>query len=410
MTHSVVYVFVILIVSHVAYIYSQNSTNSDRLCYAIHHPHLLAPCNLTYYSDCLVSKLISFPERELLTSKLFQENTSCSTDFVCPGNIDLSILKARSGCKGSRHGKYLWGVTWIKNDSNLLIQWIIWHLSIGFDHILIYDNLSTDNLRLSLGPFMKAGLVERLRFPGLRGQHTQVKSFNNALKKCRDSGVRWLAAFDSDEFISMSSHRCLTTFLRKIARNKTVGGLALNWRWISAPGKIWRERTANGSRRFITVMEEAGFNTGVGSDTLKSIVYVNRTIKLASMHHGEYFPPAVAIAPSSGHAVVGPFHSPPELNDLSMLHFHTRSFEEFLLKIDRWRTTSYFPSHCPNCEADLQTLSSEYLRWLNSTNTRVSRQTYNPQLAAVVQHLPTEKFMRTKSSTIYEVLNYCLPK
>jgi len=284
---------------------------------------------------------------------------------------------------------------------------------LGFNHLLIYDNLSNDNLAGALSPFIASGLVRRIKFQGLRGQHTQVKCYNDALRRAKLRGVHWLAAFDVDEFIALPKHDCLPIFLKDFESNASIGGVALNWRWIPSEGRIWRERTSDGDHstvRYMTVMRQAKYATGVGSDIVKSIVLVNRTVSFAGMHHANYIAPAVAVTPSTRVHVPSTFHSPPDIDEASLLHFHTRTFEEFLFKIERWKSTSYFISHCPNCESDLDTLASEYLHWLNSTNQRAGLLVYEPRLRSYVTHGATEAFMKKRSQLIDRALSYCDPR
>lgn len=305
----------------------------------------------------------------------------------------------------SINSSYLWGVTFLKDDSAMAVQWVIWHLLLGFGHLLIYDNNSTDNLSDALYPFVQAGYVTRFRLLEIRGQHSQQKSYRKALTYAKRNKVKWLMAFDVDEFVSPgSSQRCaLPKLLMSLESNASIGGLALNWRWIPSYGHIWRNRSADGTIVFSNIIEQSNFSTGVANHHVKTIVYTNRTVGFTTVHHAHYVSPAIAVSPTRLHHVASSVFDPPDISRISLLHYHTRTFEEFLYRIRRWQP-SHFESHCPNCDANITTIGLEYLNWLNSTNVR-GIQTYHPQLSITVPpHKKTRRFLETMSKRMNRII------
>ena len=176
------------------------------------------------------------------------------------------------------------------------------------------------------------------------GYTSQISVYNEALRRCKRRGVVWLAALDADEYLtptsvypystSTSTHR-LPLALSHLEANDSVAAVAVNWRWIPTGGTIWRPRTATptASLRVVTPMEEANFRTGIDNEVIKSVLKVNRTLRYRHMHYATYVDPSAAIRVTSQQAAIGPIVSPPEVLTFSVLHFRTRSFEDFLLKI-----------------------------------------------------------------------------
>ena len=54
---------------------------------------------------------------------------------------------------------YLLGVTEIRNAVGRISDWILYHLRVGYDHIVIYDDGSVDDIAGKLRPFHDLGLV-----------------------------------------------------------------------------------------------------------------------------------------------------------------------------------------------------------------------------------------------------------
>lgn len=110
--------------------------------------------------------------------------------------------------------------TMVKNEDNYITQWIDFHLSIGFDHFIIYDNCeakgdkhsyhsieSSSNLPKLLKEYIKKGLVTLIRWPfpkrrvfnkrvGISGQATSQTHCLQIFRKCS-----WIALFDIDEYL-----------------------------------------------------------------------------------------------------------------------------------------------------------------------------------------------------------------
>eukprot|EP00842_Homolaphlyctis_polyrhiza_P005948 jgi/Hompol1/6354/HPOL_002104-RA len=60
---------------------------------------------------------------------------------------------------------FLVAATMVHNKASLVAEWIEFHLLQGFDRIVIYNHMSTDNTRSVVDPYIKAGVVEWVTWP-----------------------------------------------------------------------------------------------------------------------------------------------------------------------------------------------------------------------------------------------------
>jgi hypothetical protein len=105
-----------------------------------------------------------------------------------------------------------------KNEKPYLKEWIDFHRLVGVNHFYLYDNLSTDNPKEVLDPYIKAGIVELIHWS--RDYETpeewnkiQCAAYNNALKRARDV-AHWIAFIDTDEFLYPVEKTNLITVLK----------------------------------------------------------------------------------------------------------------------------------------------------------------------------------------------------
>lgn len=111
-----------------------------------------------------------------------------------------------------------------RDEGNYLKEWVEYHQMVGVDHFWLYNNMSTDNWREVLQPYIDSGLVEVFDWPtsiffqppvelntqdaaelsakayGAFHQTAQLCAFGNALRKGVGSAT-WVAFIDIDEFI-----------------------------------------------------------------------------------------------------------------------------------------------------------------------------------------------------------------
>ena len=99
----------------------------------------------------------------------------------------------------------------VKDEADYLEEWIAYHVALGVDHFLIYDNGSTDGSADLLERYQNHGLVTRIDWPLGGGQ---LAAYNHALRffgRVAD----WFAFYDVDEFLVPLLDDDIPTFLAR---------------------------------------------------------------------------------------------------------------------------------------------------------------------------------------------------
>ena len=135
--------------------------------------------------------------------------------------------------------------TLVKNEDEYIIQWIFYHMNLGVDHFIIYDNSNIDNLGIILHDFIKKNIVVLIkwnysyRFPtGINGQTTQQNHSIYAFQNCKYIGL-----FDIDEYVNPQIRIDLKSFFDMfIIKNKinieTISGFALSNKFFYNPSNL----------------------------------------------------------------------------------------------------------------------------------------------------------------------------
>jgi hypothetical protein len=119
--------------------------------------------------------------------------------------------------------------TRVRDDNSYLDEWVDYHLKIGFDHIVIYDNLSTEPVIPKWDDKVTVFLdsSEFRVFPAF-DTHKFVIDFMRPL---------WLLHLDIDEFLVLYKHKSVNELLMCYDK---YGGLVVNWRIYGSSGHIKR--------------------------------------------------------------------------------------------------------------------------------------------------------------------------
>jgi hypothetical protein len=108
-----------------------------------------------------------------------------------------------------------------KNEGLYLAEWLEYHLMIGVDRIIVYNNGSEDDTRELCTLYPE---VELVNWPTRVDQ--QKRAYQDYLRRYRD-GVDWVAFIDIDEFICYRGTSSLEEYLRAVPPH--CAGLELPW-------------------------------------------------------------------------------------------------------------------------------------------------------------------------------------
>ncbi|HEY0832827.1 MAG TPA: glycosyltransferase family 2 protein [Azospirillum sp.] len=124
----------------------------------------------------------------------------------------------------------------VKDEGPYIAEWIAYHRVLGVDHILVYDNGSTDGTAEFLGALARRGVVTLVDWPS-DGANPQLAAYQHALDT---AGARfdWMAFLDADEFLVLHHDATVQSFL---ARYGTAAAVAVNWKMFGSSGRMVRE-------------------------------------------------------------------------------------------------------------------------------------------------------------------------
>jgi hypothetical protein len=87
-----------------------------------------------------------------------------------------------------------------KNESPYLAEWVSHHFEHGADHIVLYDNGSTDDGRAKVQPWIDSGEVTLFDWPQLKTEGAQYNAIHHSLDLMKQR-ARWITFLDLDEFL-----------------------------------------------------------------------------------------------------------------------------------------------------------------------------------------------------------------
>ena len=261
----------------------------------------------------------------------------------------LQKRNARSA-KGSPR-RYLSAVAIFKDEARYLDEWLAFCMLEGIDHVLLYDNNSTDNSREVLRPWIEAGFVELFDWPLRWKEGAQIKAYLDALRRLRGR-TRWAAFIDPDEFLFSPTGKSLPEILK---RYEGQAGVIVNWQCYGTSGH--RSRPAGLTIESYTRRARTGW---ARNRRVKTIVDPMLAVEPAGVHlfkvqpgHAlvtEDFEPVQVVRSANGrrrlrhlaallpylpfdpYSKIGPSTRQISVAELRINHYVTRSQEELAFK------------------------------------------------------------------------------
>lgn len=126
---------------------------------------------------------------------------------------------------------YLTVAAIFQNEASYLKEWLEFHKLVGVEHFFLINNLSDDNYREVLHPYIINKEVTLINWPHRTVDRNwgmiQMEAYNSLLKSL--IGVaRWVAFLDLDEFLVPVKKDNLQEILRDY---EDFGGVAVNWQF-----------------------------------------------------------------------------------------------------------------------------------------------------------------------------------
>ncbi|MFZ1430844.1 MAG: glycosyltransferase family 2 protein [Geminicoccaceae bacterium] len=119
----------------------------------------------------------------------------------------------------------------VKNERNDISEWIAYHLAIGFDTVLLFDNMSDDDTSSIVDVYARKYDVRRVAWSDT-STYYQVNAYNAALEMLRQD-YDWLCFIDADEFVLLKHHVSIREF---VADFPSCAAIAVNWAIFGSSG------------------------------------------------------------------------------------------------------------------------------------------------------------------------------
>ena len=201
----------------------------------------------------------------------------------------------------------------IKHENRYLKEWIDWHLSLGFEHVYIYDNGTEEKVDEIVDEY-STKIKNKITVIDWSGSHAHIQqdAYNHFMENYKQD-TRWGLFIDSDEFLRFTNGISdVNTFLKDYEDYTEVWGYEVEY---NANGHETYEDSPVRSRFTHQVDTREGFYW-------KNFIQVNR-IDSFLMHYAYYDKQKNLM-----------FKNEQSNQDLFVIeHYYTKSWEEWQWKI-----------------------------------------------------------------------------
>jgi len=214
---------------------------------------------------------------------------------------------------------YLCACLIFKDSARYLDEWIRFHLLVGFDHLYLYDNDSSDDGARIVRRYVRQKRVTLCRWSGTA---PQMAVYQHCLNTHRQDS-RWIAFIDDDEFLFPAQHESLKEVLPKYEEYPGVGAC---WLLFGSSGhrRAPAEFVARSYRRRASWVDKH----------VKCIVDPTRVSAPAIIGHA-FHCTAGEIVDENRVPTDGPFSRAPSAEVLCLNHYLIKSEEEMLQRRSR---------------------------------------------------------------------------
>lgn len=210
-----------------------------------------------------------------------------------------------------------------RNENAYLLEWIDYHLNLGFDKIFLYDNNDPedDSVYVLLASYIADQKVEVIDYRGRK--NFQLAAYNECYKN-NGCLFDWIAFIDLDEFITFGPEAGtdqINVFLKEF---DSFDVLVINWMLYNDNGKVYKEQ-GGVLQRFTNPLLSHPANIHI-----KSIIKTNRNVAFVRNPH--CIDGNVKIVDETMYLMgeSGPFRLP-TYERLYIRHYVTKTLEEYIL-------------------------------------------------------------------------------
>jgi glycosyltransferase involved in cell wall biosynthesis len=119
-----------------------------------------------------------------------------------------------------------------RDEAAFIVEWLAYHLAIGFGRIVVYDNDSADGTGTILDRIAaRDPRVRRVPWPSPPEGSPQISAYRHAVANLV---TPWVMFLDIDEFMVPLGHASLTALIASLPQD--VSSLHVNWRCFGSAG------------------------------------------------------------------------------------------------------------------------------------------------------------------------------
>ena len=129
----------------------------------------------------------------------------------------------------------------LKNEGPYILEWVAYHRVLGVDRFFLADNGEgedrDDGSAALLAALDRAGIVDRMPFPGEPGRPPQLPAYAEILRR-HGAEADWIAFIDADEFLLPAPpRRSLRPVLAAFESRPGAGAVTVNWAVYGSSGE-----------------------------------------------------------------------------------------------------------------------------------------------------------------------------
>lgn len=205
----------------------------------------------------------------------------------------------------------------IKDDHDYIREFLHYYFLLGFDHIYLTDNNSSPPLKNIIQDYIDKGLVS-YNYDTRKG--AQISVYSECLNLYKND-TKWLAFFDSDEFLVLKKHSNIVDFLKSY---EDYAALSVCWYYFGSSNHIKKQKSIIQSYT-LRAKRSCYYKTIVQTQLVEGF-----EIHCVTKHKPGYF-----TVDEQKRRVHGPqtVHQTNEFCQLN--HYVVRSFEDYQQKIAR---------------------------------------------------------------------------
>jgi hypothetical protein len=232
----------------------------------------------------------------------------------------------------------------IKDEDDVIEEWVAFHLGVGVDFILVVDNGPSLSLPRILAPYISQGSVELVNF-WTRGRQQQ-RAYDRALRYMRGK-TRWLGFLDADEFLFPTMAANLPEVFHDFDDHVAV---SINWVSFGSSGHdtppdgfVIDNFTQRGEldHRFPWPrLRDKSYPDGHAlaykpmNSHVKTVLDPSRTLWFRTAHHYKYMPGLTAVTENKT-PIDSPISDSVSIERLRINHYWSKSRQQLLHKITK---------------------------------------------------------------------------